>query len=209
MTQPSFRNPYKYRSAETWDLIRSAYMRGESGPSLARRYDVTTWNIYKKAMEEGWSRRAMAAAPPPGGPPSSGETWTSWKDPPPESLRQGPRPLPGLPSTRRRWAPPPGQGPMPPQSRAAGGAAAARGRGRGGALARRGGRTGRRRRRPRHRRGPLRRGRAARQAGLRPCGGWRGADLGGRAPRRKGRAGTTPSPVRTRWRATFLRKTVP
>jgi hypothetical protein len=56
------RTRYKHRSPETWELVRTAYMRGESAPVLARRFDVTVWNIYKKAMEEGWSRRALILA---------------------------------------------------------------------------------------------------------------------------------------------------
>ena len=138
----SRRAPYKCRSPETWDLIRTACRLGESGPSLARRFDVTTWNIYKKAMEEGWSRRAMILAeaegraatydaahrrmwpePEPGPeemeplpPPSSLplEEWTSLKDPPPSSMRD--RRWPKPPPWRREPfdGAPPGYGPMPP-----------------------------------------------------------------------------------------------
>ncbi len=67
----------KYRSAETWARVREAYVAGESGPSVARRFDVGLANLRKKAAREGWHRRATAMllerelpprreAPPPG-----------------------------------------------------------------------------------------------------------------------------------------------
>lgn len=50
----------KYRSAETWARVREAYVAGESGPSVARRFDVGLANLRKKAREEGWDRRSVA-----------------------------------------------------------------------------------------------------------------------------------------------------
>lgn len=50
----------KYRSAETWARVREAYVAGESGPSVARRFDVGLANLRKKAAREGWHRRATA-----------------------------------------------------------------------------------------------------------------------------------------------------
>lgn len=52
----------KYRGPETWDRVREAYVAGESGPSLARRFDVGLHNLRKKASREGWTRSAVAAA---------------------------------------------------------------------------------------------------------------------------------------------------
>lgn len=52
----------KYRGPDTWRRVREAYVAGESGPSLARRYDVGLANLRKKASREGWTRSAVAAA---------------------------------------------------------------------------------------------------------------------------------------------------
>ena len=55
------RKAYKIRSPETWDLIRSAYVRGETAASLAERFDVTEDAIRNRARKEGWTKRAYAA----------------------------------------------------------------------------------------------------------------------------------------------------
>ncbi|CAL1690875.1 hypothetical protein MMB232_01009 [Brevundimonas subvibrioides] len=55
----------KYRGAEVWERVREAYVAGEAGPQLARRFDVGLANLRKKAMREGWTRRAAAAASDP------------------------------------------------------------------------------------------------------------------------------------------------
>ncbi len=52
----------KYRGPEVWRRVREAYVAGESGPSLARRFDVGLHNLRKKASREGWTRSATAAA---------------------------------------------------------------------------------------------------------------------------------------------------
>lgn len=52
----------KYRGPEVWRRVREAYVAGESGPSLARRFDVGLHNLRKKASQEGWTRSATAAA---------------------------------------------------------------------------------------------------------------------------------------------------
>jgi hypothetical protein len=52
----------KYRGEDTWRRVREAYVAGETGPSLARRYDVGLANLRKKASREGWTRSATAAA---------------------------------------------------------------------------------------------------------------------------------------------------
>lgn len=41
--------------------VRDAYEAGESGPSVARRFDVGLANLRKKCRREGWSRRHQAA----------------------------------------------------------------------------------------------------------------------------------------------------
>jgi len=51
----------KYRGQETWDRVRAAYEAGETGPSVARRFDVGLANLRKKARKEGWTRKHVAA----------------------------------------------------------------------------------------------------------------------------------------------------
>jgi hypothetical protein len=51
----------KYRGPETWRRVREAYIAGESGPSVARRFDVGLANLRRRAIEEGWTRKAIAA----------------------------------------------------------------------------------------------------------------------------------------------------
>ncbi|MDP3801413.1 hypothetical protein [Brevundimonas sp.] len=50
----------KYRGPEVWARVRLAYEAGESGPSVARRFDVGLANLRKKCRREGWSRRHQA-----------------------------------------------------------------------------------------------------------------------------------------------------
>lgn len=50
----------KYRGPKTWAKVREAYEAGESGPSCVRRFDVGLANLRKKALREGWTRRATA-----------------------------------------------------------------------------------------------------------------------------------------------------
>jgi hypothetical protein len=50
----------KYRGPEIWARVRDGYVAGESGPSLARRFDVGLANLRKKAMAEGWTRNRIA-----------------------------------------------------------------------------------------------------------------------------------------------------
>lgn len=51
----------KYRGPEVWKRVREAYEAGESGPSVARRFDVGLANLRKKARLEGWCRKHIAA----------------------------------------------------------------------------------------------------------------------------------------------------
>lgn len=50
----------KYRGPEVWARVRLAYEAGESGPSVAQRFDVGLANLRKKCRLEGWSRRHQA-----------------------------------------------------------------------------------------------------------------------------------------------------
>ena len=51
----------KYRGPKVWKRVRQAYEAGESGPSVARRFDVGLADLRKKAREKGWSRKHTAA----------------------------------------------------------------------------------------------------------------------------------------------------
>lgn len=48
----------KIRSEDTWDEVRRRWEAGETGASLARRYDVGLANLWRRRASEGWERRA-------------------------------------------------------------------------------------------------------------------------------------------------------
>lgn len=50
----------KYRAPEVWARVREAYVAGEPGPSVARRFDVGLANLRKRALREGWTRNRVA-----------------------------------------------------------------------------------------------------------------------------------------------------
>lgn len=52
----------KYRGPETWARVRAAYVAGEPGPSVARRFDVGLANLRRRAIQEGWTRNRIAMA---------------------------------------------------------------------------------------------------------------------------------------------------
>lgn len=52
----------KYRGPEVWAKVREAYIAGEPGPQVAKRFDVGLANLRKKARLEGWTRTATARA---------------------------------------------------------------------------------------------------------------------------------------------------
>ncbi len=58
------RKPPKIRSEDTWDQVRRAWERGETGASLALRYDVGLANLWRRRAAEGW-RRLRAEDPEP------------------------------------------------------------------------------------------------------------------------------------------------
>lgn len=55
----------KYRGPEVWARVREAYLAGEPGPQVARRFDVGLANLRKKAREEGWTRNRAAVVSDP------------------------------------------------------------------------------------------------------------------------------------------------
>ena len=83
-------------AAETWDLIRGAYLSGLSAPTVAARFGVSVTALRKHAAKEGWTKRAFAArqaqarsVPPPGpapsapvdGPPAAAAVLAAWRAP--------------------------------------------------------------------------------------------------------------------------------
>ena len=67
----SERQKYKITGPATWELIRAAYLAGESAPALAERFGVSGHAIRKRITVEKWTKRDYAAAlearglPPP------------------------------------------------------------------------------------------------------------------------------------------------
>ncbi len=47
---------HKVRSDETWARVRRGWEAGETGASLAKRYDVGLDNLWRRRATEGWSR---------------------------------------------------------------------------------------------------------------------------------------------------------
>lgn len=56
------RQQYKIAGPATWELIRAAYLGGESARALAERFGVGEHAIRKRITVEKWSKRAYAAA---------------------------------------------------------------------------------------------------------------------------------------------------
>ncbi len=60
------RKPHKIRCEDTWAEIRRGWERGETGASLAQRYDVGLANLWRRRASEGWRRgRPEDPAPEP------------------------------------------------------------------------------------------------------------------------------------------------
>lgn len=53
---------YKIVGAATWELIRAAYLAGDTARECADRFGVTEWAIRKRITSEGWTKRDYAAA---------------------------------------------------------------------------------------------------------------------------------------------------
>ncbi len=56
------RQQYKIAGPATWELIRAAYLGGESARALAERFGVSEHAIRKRITVEKWSKREYAAA---------------------------------------------------------------------------------------------------------------------------------------------------
>ena len=61
------RTPRRYvtASAETWSLIRGAYLSGLSAPVVAARFGVLETALRRRARREGWTKRDFAARATP------------------------------------------------------------------------------------------------------------------------------------------------
>lgn len=86
-------------AAETWGLIRGAYLSGLSAPTVAARFGVSVTALRKHAAREGWTKRAFAArqaaersaapaapapagsAAPADGPPDEAAMLAAWRAP--------------------------------------------------------------------------------------------------------------------------------
>ena len=82
------RTPRRYvtASAETWSLIRGAYLSGLSAPVVAARFGVSETALRRRARREGWTKRDFAARSTP---------WPLGRSPP--SWPSGVLAAPGLP----------------------------------------------------------------------------------------------------------------
>ncbi|WP_269515494.1 hypothetical protein [Brevundimonas subvibrioides] len=56
--------PYRIRSAETWDAARLAYLDGCSADEVCGRFDLGLSAFRKRAKAEGWRRADQAEAEP-------------------------------------------------------------------------------------------------------------------------------------------------
>jgi transposase len=56
------RQQYKIAGPATWELIRAAYLGGESARALAERFGVSEHAIRKRISVEKWTKRDYAAA---------------------------------------------------------------------------------------------------------------------------------------------------
>jgi hypothetical protein len=55
------RREIKQRSPAVWARVKAAYLAGEPGASVARRFDVGYSNLRHRAHAEGWTRKAVMA----------------------------------------------------------------------------------------------------------------------------------------------------
>ena len=67
----------KLRSHETWRAVRRAWEAGETGASLARRFDVGLANLWRRRASEGWERGREADPDPE--PPEGWERYAQRK----------------------------------------------------------------------------------------------------------------------------------
>ena len=76
---------YVTAGAETWSLIRGAYLSGLSAPTVAARFGISVTALRKRAGREGWTKRRFADA-------ASGPQPAHHAAPPPPTGRAGSRP---------------------------------------------------------------------------------------------------------------------
>ncbi len=50
---------YVTASPATWELIRAAYLSGQSAPTAAARFGVSVGALRKRAQRDGWTKRAF------------------------------------------------------------------------------------------------------------------------------------------------------
>jgi len=98
--RPLPKTRYVTVAAETWGLIRGAYLSGLSAPTVAARFGVSVTALRKHAAREGWTKRAFAArqaaarsapfdavpagdapAGPGAGPPDEAAVLEAWRSP--------------------------------------------------------------------------------------------------------------------------------
>lgn len=53
--------PYCYFGQGVWDLVREAYLAGESAPQISERLGPSIATIRKRASKEGWTKRSVVA----------------------------------------------------------------------------------------------------------------------------------------------------
>jgi len=68
-------NTSKIRDEDTWAEVRRGWEQGETGASLARRYDVGLANLWRRRAAEGWSRDRHRPDDPR---PEPLEGWERW-----------------------------------------------------------------------------------------------------------------------------------
>lgn len=102
---------YVTASPATWELIRAAYLSGQSAPTVAARFGVSVWSLRKRAGRDGWTKRDWMAAGAEGlAPPGvAGEAGASGL-----AAAEAPRPGDGptLTELHARAVPPPRHDPI-------------------------------------------------------------------------------------------------
>ncbi|RYG96866.1 MAG: hypothetical protein EON58_11075 [Alphaproteobacteria bacterium] len=68
-------NTTKVRDEDTWAEVRRGWEQGETGASLALRYDVGLANLWRRRASEGWSRDKLRTPDPR---PEPVEGWDRW-----------------------------------------------------------------------------------------------------------------------------------
>lgn len=53
---------YVTASPATWELIRAAYLSGQSAPTVSARFGISVGGLRKRAARDGWTKRRFVAA---------------------------------------------------------------------------------------------------------------------------------------------------